>query len=130
MVQRRTRALAELVLSTLLLFGLVRLRKFKFDYADEVDGTAPHPVSPRALTTGAVSGAIEGWLSDRDVCGIRTNWRRRLLFSLRTRLQTTLIQRYVSDPDVFEYDHAIGAAIGRIVYRLWYGLLHPLPGQS
>src|SRR5699024_11975082 len=68
-------------------------------------GAEPHPVSPSALTTGAVSSAIRHWLSDHDVCGIQTNWRRRLLFTLRWKLQNTLIQRWASDPDAFQYNY-------------------------
>jgi hypothetical protein len=130
MVKRRTRALAELVISTLLLPALTRLWKFQFDHADEMGGAEPHPVSPSALTTGAVSSAIGHWLSDHDVCGIRTNWRRRLLFTLRWKLQNTLIQRWTSEPDAFQYNYSIGTVAGTIGYRLWYGLLHPLPGEE
>jgi hypothetical protein len=130
MVNRRTRALAELLISTLLLPALIRLWKFQFDHADEVGGAEPHPVSPSALTTGAVSSAIGHWLSDQDIYGIRTNWRRRVLFTLRWKLQNTLIQRRASDPDVFQYNYSIGTVVGTIGYRLWYGLLHPLPGEE
>lgn len=130
MVQRRTRALAELLTSALLLPIFIRMWKFQFDHADEVYGAEPHPVLPRALVAGAVSRAIGHWLSDHDVCGIRTNRRRRLLFTLRWKLQNTLIQRFASDPDAFQYNYSIGTPIGTIGYRLWYGLLHPLPGEE
>jgi hypothetical protein len=102
--------------------------KLQFDYADEVDELDVHPVSPIALMTGAISSAVQHWLSDHDVFHIRTNRWRRVLFSIYGIAQNRLIQRYASDPDAFQYNHAIGTVIGAIGYRLWYGLLHPLPG--
>ncbi|WP_154019879.1 hypothetical protein [Halococcus sediminicola] len=130
MVQRRTRALAEFLTSALLLPLFIGMWKFQFDHADEIDGAEPYPVSLTALSAGAVSRALGHWLSDHDVCSIRTNRRRRLLFTLRWKLQNTLIQRYASDPDAFQYNYSIGTPIGTVGYRFWYGLLHPLPGDE
>jgi hypothetical protein len=81
MVQRRTRALAELVTSALLLTVLVRIWKFQFNNAGKQ--REPHPVLPTALATGAVSRAAGHWASDTDIADIRTNWRRRTLFTVR-----------------------------------------------
>ena len=128
MVQRRIHALAELVISALLLLILVRIWKFQFDNADE--RREPHPVLPTALATGALSRAAGHWASDNDIAAIRTNWRRRTLFTVRWKIQNILIQRYASDPDASQYNHSIGTLIGTIGYRVWYGLLHPLPGEE
>ena len=130
MVQRRTRALAELAIGILLLPVLIRLWKFQFDHADEIDEAEPYPVSPTALSVGAVSGITERWLSDYNVWNIRTNRWRRILLNFRWPVRNRLIQRYASDPDTFRYNYSIGTVIGIIGYRLWYGLLHPLPGED
>jgi hypothetical protein len=128
MVQRRTCALAELVISALLLPILVRIWKFQLDNAGE--RREPHPVLPIALATGALSRAAGHWASDTDIAGIRTNWRRRTLFTVRWKIRNILIQRYASDSDTFKYNYNTGTLIGTIGYRVWYGLLHPLPGEK
>jgi hypothetical protein len=128
MVQRRTRALTELVISALLLTVLVRIWKSQFNNAGKQ--REPHPVLPTALATGALNRAAGHWASDNDIAGIRTNWRRRTLFTVRWKIQNILIQRYASDPDMFQYNYNIGTLIGTIGYRVWYGLLHPLSGKE
>lgn len=130
MVQRRTRALAELVTKTILLLFGICLWKLQFDHADEMDEIDPPSVSPTALTTGATSSAARHWLSDNDVFHIRTNRRRRALLFFYGIVQNRLVERYVSDYRSFQFNYSIGTVIGSIVYRLWYGLLHPLPGDE
>ena len=130
MVQRRTRALAELAIDILLLPVLIRLWRFQFDHADEIDEAEPYPVSPTALSVGAVSGIAERWLYDHNVWNIRTNRWRRILFNVRWPVRNHLIRRYASEPGMFRHNYSIGTVIGTIGYRLWYGLLHPLPGED
>ena len=129
MVQRRTRALVELVMCALLLPITVCAWKFQFDHADEVDAE-PHAVSPAALITGAIGGVTGHWLSDHDVFHIRTSRRRRALFSFHRIVRSRLVKRYASEPSAFRYNYTVGELIGIIGYRIWYGLLHSLPGED
>src|SRR5699024_6513766 len=119
-----------LVMNLLLVSALIRLWKLQFDHSDEIDRAEPQPVLPAALAIGAMSRAVGCWLFDHDVWSIRTNWRRRLLFTFRWSVQKRFIQRYTSKPDALQYNFSIGTAVGTIGYRLWYGLLHPLPGED
>ncbi len=115
MVQRRTRALAELVMSTISLPVCIYLWKLPSKYADEMeelDEIDPPRLSLPALAAGAIDGTIERWLSDRDVFQIRTNRWRGILFSFRGVVQGRLIKRYASDPNS-SIESADGVGVSR-----------------
>lgn len=124
MVQRRTRALVELVGSGLTLLVSIRLREY-IETQDE-----PIPVSLSGVTVGMLSQGSRLWLWDNDVAGVRTNRGRRLLHQLAWSGWQLVVRRSVLDSRVAGYDFHLGRLIGTMVYRLWYGLLRPLPGSD
>jgi hypothetical protein len=82
---------------------------------------------PRWLIAGGVVQAAYCWAYDRDLGAIRTKRLRRYLLAvvvgglgLRTLPQSEAMWRNIS----------IGSSIGRLGYRLWYGVLRPLPAAS
>lgn len=73
--------------------------------------------------------AIGGsWARDRDLGGIRTDWKRRGLLAVVLATVGITIGSQTSKPTF--NDFALGDSIGKLCYRLWYGVLHPLPGTD
>lgn len=122
MFRRRTRALLELGVNMLALFAVTHIRKYIQD--------EPTPVSPGEFATGVLTGATICWAHDHDVGKIRTSRRRRILAMLVWTGWQQLIRCLTPDPDTFQYNFGFGTLIGTVTYRLWYGLLHPLPGDD
>ena len=73
--------------------------------------------------------AIGGcWARDSDLGDIRTNWKRRgLLAVVLATVGITIGSR--TSKSTFT-DFALGDSIGKLCYRLWYGVLHPLPSAD
>lgn len=123
-MRRRTIALLELGGSGLLLSLLVRFRK-RIGREDE-----PIPIRPSAVALGAIWGVTYLWGYDRDVAGIRTNRKRRILVQLGSEAALRIARRSLSESLATSYNHLLGTLAGSIAYRLWYGLLRPLPGTE
>jgi hypothetical protein len=130
MVRRRIKAIFELVLGMFVLRFVLRTRKSLAEHADEIDEDGPAPLSPKGVAIGAAMSLVTTWLSDRDVLEVRTNRRRRILFELVRGGQSGVFARFASSPKSFEVSYGLGSLCGLVVYRLWYGLLHPLPGPE
>jgi hypothetical protein len=122
MFRRRTRALFELGMSVVALFAVAHLRR---QMSDE-----PIPLSPGELATGALTGAILCYVHDCDVGNVRTSRRRRVLVSFVRIGLRRVVQRLFPDSDTFRQNFGFGELLGTTGYRLWYGLLHPLPGDD
>ena len=130
MVRRRIKAIFEFALGVFVLRFVLRTRKSLAEYADEVDEDGPVPLSPSGIAIGAVMSLVTTWLSDLDVLAVRTNRRRRILFELVRSGQGGVFARFTSTPESFEVSYGLGSVCGLVVYRLWFGLLHPLPGPE
>lgn len=130
MIRRRIKAVVEFGMGVFLCWFVLRVRKFRYDHADEVDGDEPEPLSPRWVATGAVTSAINMWLRDRDAYEIRTNRRRRFLFSALRFGLGRMGRRFASNSEEVTESNSLGVAIGLVAYRLWYGILRPLPRSS
>ena len=127
MVSRRLKAVFDVVIGVVSLKLIFRIRAFLDEHADDVEEEPPEPFSPKGLVLGAVVSILNTYLSDLDVFGIRTNWRRRLLFSFLRRAEGKMLNRLLTTTDSFELSYSIGGLYGMIAYRLWYGVLRPLP---
>ena len=130
MVRRRIKAVFEFGLSVFALWVVLFLRKATADLPEDERIEPNQPLSPIALIFGAGTSALSVLLSDYDVCGLRTSRRRRLLFGFLWSGKDRVLARFASNPDAFRESLAIGETAGLVVYRLWYGILHPLPGPD
>lgn len=127
MVERRTRALFEFGIAALGVF--IQIRLWKAVLNENEPGERPHGahVSPRELAFGALYRIFSLWLYDRDVGEIRTNRRRGVLFSMCT---LVIRRRLLPQTEAFKSNFGVGGTAGMVVYRLRYGVLHPLPGED
>ncbi|RJT07558.1 hypothetical protein [Halococcus sp. IIIV-5B] len=130
MVRRRIKAVLEFGFSVVALCAVLFLRKATANLPEDERIEPNQPLSPIALIFGAGTSALSVLLSDYDVCGIRTSRRRRLLFGLLWSGKDGVLARFASNPDAFRESLSIGGAVGLVAYRLWYGILHPLPGPD
>lgn len=124
-MKRRTAARLELLLSVATLGYTAWLRRFLRRHGEEVE-----PLSSLGLAAGAVTGAVNRALYDRDVGRIRTSRRRGLLFGLCEVGWQLLLRRLSSDPDAFGRGYRLGRGVGTVLYRIPFGLLHELPGDD
>jgi hypothetical protein len=85
------------------------------------------PLAPRWLVVGAVYRIGYNWAYDCDLGAIRTKrWRRGLLVTAIFTLALLGTRR----SSVAIRSASMGATTGRLGYRFWYGVLHPLPGPN
>lgn len=118
MVSRRTRARLELLGNISSLVALV----FLYNRSSDTD-----PPSPRWLLVGAISMLPYSWAVDRDWRHTRSSYRQRALSAVGW---TVIQQVLLPDEESAKHGFSIGMLAGSIVYRLWYGLLRPLPGTN
>ncbi len=123
MVKRRTRAIFEFGIGVIGLLAQVRIWRALSDDADE-EG---NQVSMSGLAVGLLSGVLSIWARDRDVGGIRTSRRRSMLFSAG---QLGLRRKFLPQTTAFRRYFGLGQTAGVVTYRLWYGVLRPLPGSD
>ena len=124
MVHRRTRARLRLGIAVLtLVVQVCSRRKLR-----RSDATTDAPeLSLPALALGALRGTGGGWLYDHDVGRIRTDVRRRTMVAVCT---LGVRRRLLPRTERFRYSFGIGQNVGTALYRGWYGLLRPLPGDE
>lgn len=127
MVSRRTRARLELVVSVVTLGVEIWRRRFLRRHGEDGDLT---PLSPSGVAAGALSRVVHLSLYDRDVWRIRTSRRRGFLFGLGAFALARALRRRRSDPEAFDHGRLVETGVGTVCYRLWYGLLRPLPGSD
>ena len=130
MVRRRIKAVFEFGFSVFALCFVLFLRKATADLPEDEEIEPNQPLSLAVLAFGAGTSALSVLLSDHDVCRIRTSRRRRLLFGLLWSGKDRVLTRFASNPGAFRGSLSIGEAVGLVAYRLWYGILHPLPGPD
>ncbi|WP_122089989.1 hypothetical protein [Halalkalicoccus subterraneus] len=94
--------------------------------AAEVDDDAPEPnsFSVRGAVFGTLSAVGIQYIDDRNVGGIRSTLRRRLGFTLGW---TVLQQRFHSNDPADSWSFVLGNSLGRITYRIWFGVVRPIP---
>ena len=119
MVSRRTRARISFVTNAFSLsLAILALRRFSNG------GRTSASARPEWLVVGGTYQVLYCMAYDRDLGGIRrSRWRRVLLrVLLQLGLQTAewSVRRNVT----------LGQSAGNIGYRLWYGVLRPLPGTD
>jgi hypothetical protein len=80
----------------------------------------------RELFVAGVIYAIGSSLAhDRDVGGIRSNWKHRGLLGGLLVIVGVVLGSQTSKSTF--HDFALGDSLGRLCYRFWYGVLRPLP---
>jgi hypothetical protein len=118
MISRRTRARFSF------LGAIVSLAQYLYqERSPEEDGESVS-LAPWWLVVGGVFQLTYSWAYDHDFGAIRTNRWRRGLFGLGT-FALGLVA--FSRSPIVGHNVTMGSGIGRIGYRLWYGVLHPLP---
>jgi hypothetical protein len=125
MVSRRTRARISFVGSVAgLILTVFVLRRFSGE------GRNSFSVYPGWLALGSVSRVAYCRAYDRDLGGIRTSrWRRVSVAAVRFLLGLgfALAIRESSESSSIRQNVSLGEKVGRTGYRLWYGVLRPLP---
>lgn len=94
--------------------------------ATEMDDNAsePDPFSVRRAVLGALSAIGITYIDDRDIAGVRSRFGRRIGFSFGW---TALQQRLGSNDPAGSWSFALGHVVGRIAYRIWFGIVRPIP---
>lgn len=123
MFSRRTKA--RLVFLSNVLLSPIMYRFIRW-YRATSDGESTSMV-PRWFAAGMGYQAAYYWAYDHDFGAIRTSRWRRTLFS---GVQSTLMSRLFSQSEGGRLSFLLGTNVGAIGYRLWYGVLRPLPGSD
>lgn len=117
----RRRAIAEFLVSAVALF----IQAYSWKRLKQ-RGDSDDPPTPSS--TGVVAGAFYQiafyWAYDRDIGHIRTNKYRALLYGICA----GVVRHRVFKSKEFQYSFSSGGLVGTVLYRLWYGVLHPVPG--
>ncbi|MFC6904280.1 hypothetical protein [Halalkalicoccus tibetensis] len=103
------------------LFGLIAVlsgRRLQRQY-DEIPG--PEAFSLRQTISGAISAVVLSYTDDHDIGGIRRSRTRQLLFAIGWNL---LVRKL--DPE-FEWSFGFGSVLGTLLYRVWFGIVRPIP---
>jgi len=119
-MSRRTRARVSFLGAIVSLVQQAYQRSTKTD--DE-----PIPLASRWVLVGTVYQLAYCWAFDHDVGALRTNLWRRALFVVVT---TPIVFLWFSRSPAVVQNISMGGGFARIGYRLWYGVLHPLPGTD
>jgi hypothetical protein len=85
----------------------------------------PSHLNLRYFVLGFAYQIVHGWTRDRDYGKIRTSYWRR--FATFVALVAEFLRLMGSITDSERESLALGSAIGTVLYRLWYGVLSPLP---
>ena len=130
MLSRRRKAVIEFGFGVFLCWFVVWFRHFRYKSSEEPPANRLEPLSLGGIVGGAITSAASIWLSDLDIWRIRTNRGRRLLFGLLQGGLRRSAGRVTPDSMDYKESYNLGTALGIVVYRLWYGILHPLPGPD
>ena len=81
----------------------------------------------RYLLLGIIQQLVASWVHDRDYWRLRTNYWRRLYTFVGGVL---LFLKFLDSLTGVERESlSLGIAVGGALYRLWYGVLYPLPNS-
>lgn len=107
------------------LLGLVFVRRVQ-QAATEVDDDTqePNPLSVRRAVLGTLSAIGITYMDDRDIAGVRSRFGRRIGFTLG---QAALRRRFGSTDPAGSVSFAFGYVLGGIAYRIWFGVVRPIP---
>jgi hypothetical protein len=118
MISRRTWARIRFV---------IRLPRF-IRMIDRIYGNqenAPIRLDLRYFLLGLLEQIALEWVHDRNYWRLRTNyWRRSYTFVVGVLLS---LKWFSSITEAERESFSLGIAVGGVLYRLWYGVLHPLP---
>ena len=120
MLSRRTRARLALLVE------LALLPRFYREWRRSADA-GESPLRPAWFVAGLAYRLGYVWALDRNVGGVRTKRSRTAVLAL---VQGVLGSRFRSGSAPARQNFAFGGHVGHVVYRLWYGLLNPLPGEE
>ena len=120
MVSRRTWA-RFVFLANLLVFPL---RVYQWYRATDEHGR-PVSLVPQWLVAGLTYRVAYAWAYDHDLGAIRTKRWRRASFGLSL---GTLTQWALPSSGSARHSFSLGESIGRVGYRLWYGVVRPPAG--
>lgn len=115
MVTEQTRARMEFIGSITSLLAILLFRRRSDEY---------EPLSRRWMIAGFVSMIPYQWAYDRDWHSLKSSTRRR---GIATMGWSAIQQFILPENESVKYSFSIGMLAGSIVYRLWYGVLQPLP---
>ncbi|MFC4549877.1 MULTISPECIES: hypothetical protein [Halorussus] len=87
----------------------------------------PVPLSPRWLVAGMGLQVAYTWAYDRDIGDIRTKRLRSVIIAV---LWGIVSLRVFPRSESVSRNLSIGGSFGEVAYRLWYGVLRPLPGDD
>ncbi|WP_128478761.1 hypothetical protein [Halorussus pelagicus] len=124
MVRRRTIAVVEFVGAGVMLLALFPLWR----RASEDDEALS--VSPSDIAAGGVGQFVRYWARDRDVAGIRSRRSRWFLAHLAWSGWGFAVRRRSDDSENASKNFHVGALAATTAYRLWYGVLNPLPDDT
>ena len=127
MLSRRSKAVVEFGFGVFLSWFVLWFRHFRYKSSEKAPANRLEPLSALGMISGAATSVASIWLSDHDVWKVRTNRGHRFLFSLIRFGLRRYVGQYTSDSIDYKESHNLGTALGIVVYRLWYGLLRPLP---
>lgn len=120
MVSRRTLARVDFVLELLLVSHRVRKLRTR-------SGAESHGIAPGWFLVGAVTQVAYTWGHDHDIGAMGTN---RLRRALVVAIWVVVTSRLFPRPADYWDSYALGGSLGQLCYRLWYGVLRPVPGDG
>ncbi|WP_276257025.1 hypothetical protein [Halomontanus rarus] len=121
-MKRRRYAIIEFLLTAGAVFLQIHGRK-TLRRRDGYDD--PPAISATAVGAGTLYQLAFHWAYDRDCGQIRTNRYRGLAYGITA----GAIRRWWFPSKEFVYSFNIGELGGMLLYRFWYGVLHPVPGE-
>lgn len=121
MISRRTRARFEFLVS---LCSIPVLLAWGRLVTDEEESTFP---DPRWLVAGFVYRVGYSWAYDTDRGDLRTSRTRRAGVKGGV---NTLVRRLPQGRSAARWSFSLGARLGRVAYRLRYGVLGPVPDDE
>lgn len=124
-MRTETRIVAGDLLGGLIaLSGAVFLRRVQQAAAEGNEiGRPAGELSIRKAGFGVLFAMGFAYIDDRNVAGVRSSVRRRIGFTLG---QSLLQQFALNDPND-SWSFAIGNGFGAIAYRVWFGIVQPIP---
>lgn len=88
----------------------------------------PSHLDIRYFVFGFTYQIVHGWTRDRNYWKIRTSYWRR--FATFVALVAVFLKLMISITDSERESLVLGSSIGTVLYRLWYGVLYPLPSTN
>lgn len=88
------------------------------------DTQEPDPFSVQRAVLGALSAIGIAYIDDHDVAGVRSEFGRQIGFTFGW---AALQRRFGSNDPAGPLSFAFGYALGGIAYRIWFGIVRPIP---